>query len=92
MKIGTAADNADFRRHIKGDMKDGLAKFSAIKDAIEDFKSINVNIKLRETQETKAEAFTAKLDELFRKFQETVKQIEEKQKQFIELETKRKES
>jgi hypothetical protein len=85
-------DDSDFRRHISQDTKEGLAKYGAIKQAIEDFSGIGVNIKLRETLETKTEAYTAKLEELFRKFQDTVRQIQEKEKQFIEMETKRKAS
>jgi len=52
-----------------------VAKYGAIKSAIDEFSSLDVNLKARETLETKSEAYTTKLEELFRKFQETVRQI-----------------
>jgi hypothetical protein len=51
-----------------------------------------VNYKVKQTLEQKSEAYVTKLEEFFRKFQEVVKQIQIKQKNFIEMETLRRDT
>lgn len=91
-RIGTQVDDANFRNTISKDTKDGVTKYNQIKEQIEEFSQLSVNYKVKQTLEQKSEAYVTKLEEFFRRFQEVVKQIQIKQKNFIEIETRRRDT
>ena len=58
MKIGTSVDDGVFRNKVSEESKSGIAKYQQIKGQIDEFKNIEVNFKLKTTQEQKADAYT----------------------------------
>jgi vacuolar-type H+-ATPase subunit I/STV1 len=72
MKIGTSVDDSVFRNKIKEEIQAGTTKFGQIKNSIDTLKSIDVSIKAKPQLDQKAENYSSKLDELFRRYKDTV--------------------